>query len=333
MTHVDNELGWHLCTSTKGLSISHGEPPRSSSYKKKIKVILFLITIVITILIFVYFSGYKFVSDFAPYIASIPFIFFLFCFAPTTNYLKYLIININRRSYSLFINRIRLDRRDQRMPCYLFKAEIEHESGSDLYKVYLGPSEFLDVEEPSEDFNPLVWETTDEQEAEQIVDELRQCGIGDKDFERQHPIIHRNKKTGLLLLAGYIVCFVALFSYLFIFIRPELLNNPDSIKPHLKFIRAFLIFGLLNVIVYAGYKIWFGLQVMKHRQIPPPEIIIFFDTKLFQGDTAVKRGRRIVVIAIIFIILSLIGGIYVHYNLEKLLGLQNNQEIKTTQNQ
>jgi hypothetical protein len=332
MKSFKNELGWHFYTSTKGLSITHGEPPKSSPRKRNIKVILFLIILVITILVFVYLSDHKLVYDFAPFIASIPFFFLIICFSSTNNFLKYLVISVNRRSYTLFINRVRLDRRDQGMPCYLFKTETEHESDSDLYRVYLRPSEFLEVEEPSEDFNPLVWETTDEQEASLIVDEFCQCGVGETDPEKQHPVIHRNKKTGLLLLAGYILCFIAMLAYLFVFIRPELLNKPDSIKPLLKFIRAFLIFGLFSIIIYAGYQVWFGMMVIKYRQIPPPRMLILFDTKYFQGDIAVKRGRRIVITAAIIIILSLIGGIYVHYNLESLIGLQNIQDIKAIQN-
>lgn len=331
MAKIENDLGWYFVGDNRVISIIHRDPAKWSRPKH----------IVIATLLFSLFA----ISSLG--IISLPKdslekAFFLISWLITTvslslyskTVLKSIIVSVNRKSYSLIINSINNYRRNQQLPCYLFKAELEHTSDSNLYRVYLRPSEFLEIDEPSEKLNPLVWESYDIQEASQILDELCQCGIGDKDFEKQHPLIHRNKKFGLLVLVCYILSFIAMFFYLFIFIRPELINNPDSIKPILHLIQAFLIFIILSIIAYAGYRIWFGLKVIKHRQIPPPTKIRLFSTKLFQGEKAVRRGRNMVILALITIIISLIGAIYFDYKLHEMFPSQDSQETLTTsQNQ
>jgi hypothetical protein len=330
MKRFKNDLGWYFYKSRSGLGIRRKDPSRKSLRNRIIKALLFWIIAAIGTY-FITISKEGCPPEIALSIITILTLIVLI-FSLLGKIWLLGIISLQRNTYSLVINGVVINnpRRDQRLLSYLFKTEIEHESESGLYKVYLRPSEFLDIEGQSEDFNPLVWETKDEQEASLIMEELHQCGVGEKDFEKQHPVIRRNKKAGLLVSICYIFCFIALVFYLLEFIKPEITNNPNSIKPYLHFIKAFLIFGLLSFIVYACYKIWFGLMVIKHRQIPPPKAIVFLDTRLYQGEKAVKRGKNIVAFGIITIVISLTVAIYADYKLKAMIPSQNNQQILTT---
>lgn len=321
-------MGWYFYKSRSGLWIRCKDPSKKALRKWIIKVMPFWV-----ILAIYSFVGLSLKEGYQPIItvsAAIGIIIIPALICLSGKFWLLQILFINRKSYSLINHSVHIDRRDQRLPCYLLNTEISHESDSDLYRVYLRPSEFLKIEGPSEDWNSLVWESIDAKEASQIVEELCQCGIGDKDFEKQHPIIYRNKKIGFLILGCYILCFIALIFFIMQFIKPDLTNNPDSIKPLLHLIQSVVIFVFFSIIAYSGYKIWFGMLVIKHRQIPPPEMIILFDTKLFQGEKAVKRGRTMVAKSIVIIVLSLIGTIYLHYNMGKVLGIPGNQETITT---
>lgn len=329
MKSFKNELGWYF----KGYEIRRKCPSKKSLSNHIVKEILIWVITLIILFAVMIAKGF-------PLIFALSLITFSSLFFGIIGILRKFwllrILSFQPRTNSLILNDVIINnpRKNQRLPCYLFKAEIDHESDSDLYRVYLRPSEFLEIEGNSQLQNVLVWETTDEQEAEQIVDELRQCGIGETDFEKQHPVVPGNKKIGLFVLVCYILCLLAvMFLYIKPSVKSEMANNPDSIEPLLLVSQFVLIFGLLSIVIYACYNIWFGLMAIKHHQIPAPGTIFFGDMRLFQGDIAVKRGRRTVVTAAAIIILSLIGGIYVHYNLESLIGMQNNQEIKTTQNQ
>ncbi|MBN1975171.1 MAG: hypothetical protein JW787_16125 [Sedimentisphaerales bacterium] len=249
--------------------------------------------------------------------------------------MKYLVISVNHLSSSLIINGVTINRygQNKQIPCYLFKAEIDHTTESGLYRVYLRPSEFLEVEEPSEDWNPLVWETTDEKEAAEIVEELCQCGVGETNPEKQCQVIPGNKKIGIAVLTCWILCLLAIIFYLMHSIQSEI-SNPNSIESPLLLVKTVVIFGLLSFIVYACYKIWFGYLAIKHRQIPPPNTIVFLDTIFFKGEKAVKHGRKIVAFGFIAIVVGLLIAIYADYKLKEMIPNQNNQQTLTTnQNQ
>jgi len=63
-----------------------------------------------------------------------------------------------------------------------------------------------------------------------------------------------------------------------------------------------------------------GWQVIKHRQIPPPGTKVIVDTKVLEGDKAVTRGRLIIAISLVLIVLGLFGGLYFPYKLGKVFG-------------
>ncbi len=316
MKRFQNDLGWYF----NGVEIRRKNPSKKSLRNRILKTVLtWLIIAIIT------FFGLIAKEGCSPEVALtiiIPLFIIIAIIGILSKFWLLKIITIQRRISSMIINGINI-------PCYLLKAEIDHDSESGLYRVYLRPSEFFQIEEPSQDFNPLVWETIDEQETTEIVEELHLCGVGEKDFEKQHPIIPGNRKIGIAVLVCWILCLFAVMFFLKQSKQFET-SNPNSIETILLLTKTVGIFGLFTVIAYAGYNIWFGLMAIKDRQIPSPRTIFFGEMRLFQGEIAVKRGRKIVVFGVVAIVISLIAAVYVEYKLNELTHAQNNNQTLTT---
>ncbi|MBN2590933.1 MAG: hypothetical protein JXA96_13795 [Sedimentisphaerales bacterium] len=320
MKRLQNDLGWYFT----GLEIRRKDPSKKHLRNRIIKAILtWLIIAIIT------FFGIIAKEGCSPEVALtiiIPLFLIIAIIGILSKFWLLKIITIQRRTSCMIINGVNI-------PCYLFKAEIDHDSESGLYKVYLRPSEFLKTDEYSEDWNPLIWESTNAQEAAQIIDELHQCDVGEKDFEKQHPVIPGNRIIGIAVLVCWILCLFTIMFFLKQSKQSET-SNPNSIETILLLTKTVGIFGLFTVIAFAGYNIWFGLMAIKDRQIPSPRTIFFGEMRLFHGDMAVRRGRKIVGFGVVAIVISLIAAICIDYKLKEIIHSQNNQQTLTTnQNQ
>ena len=97
------------------------------------------------------------------------------------------------------------------------------------------------------------------------------------------------------------------------------LEDPDVL---LRIIRIVIAFIFLSIVPFGLYMCRLGWRVIKHKQMPPPGTKVLVDTKVLEGDKAVTRGRLIIALAMLLIVLGLYGGLYFPYKLGKVFGEQ-----------
>ena len=139
----------------------------------------------------------------------------------------------------------------------------------------------------------------------------------------QERIIKEDKKIRMLVILAYIVSVLVLAVSL-MWILPWSEGRLEQIEPQiaLRIIRIVIAFIFLSIIPFGAYLCLFGWRVIKHRQMPPPGTKVVVDTKVLKGDKAVTRGRLIIVMAFVFIVLGLFGGLYFPYKFGKVFGEQ-----------
>ena len=79
-------------------------------------------------------------------------------------------------------------------------------------------------------------------------------------------------------------------------------------------VTATLFLGLVPCAVYL-YR--FGRRAVECRRIPPPGTRFIRSTRVCEGEPAVVRGRAVMVLAILLLILSLVASVFLPYCLEQ----------------
>ena len=172
----------------------------------------------------------------------------------------------------------------------------------------------------------LAWESATEAEAIKVAEEFRLNGIGMESAQGQGQaikIIRADKRIRMLVLLGYLVP-VIIFTVLIGWILSRGEGRPKQVEPEvlLRFIQIVIAFIFLSTIPFGLYLLRFGWRVIKYRQMPPPGTKVIVDTKVLEGDKAVTRGRLIIAISLVLIVLGLFGGLYFPYKLGKVFGEQ-----------
>ena len=128
----------------------------------------------------------------------------------------------------------------------------------------------------------------------------------------------------MLVLAGYLISVIVLAIWMLLWSESKLeqVKEPQVL---LRIIRIVIAFIFLSIVPFGLYMCRFGWRVIKHRQMPPPGMKVIVDTKVLESDKAVTRGRLIIAISLVLIVLSLYGGLYFPYKLGKVFDKQITQ--------
>ena len=144
-----------------------------------------------------------------------------------------------------------------------------------------------------------------------------------------------DKRIRTLIILAYIVAMLVSM-ILVVWILPWSEGKLEQIEPGimLRIIQIVIAFILLSIIPFGLYMCRFGWLVIKHEQMPPPGTKVIVDTRVLEGNKAVIRGKIIVAIFLILIIVGLYGGLYFPYKLEKIFSEKINQSAPkaTSQN-
>jgi hypothetical protein len=141
--------------------------------------------------------------------------------------------------------------------------------------------------------------------------------------EKTVKVIKADKRIRLLVILSYIIS-VLILAVLVGWILPWSEGRLKQAEPEvmLRIIRIVIAFIFLSIVPFGLYMCLFGWRVIKHRQMPPPGTKVVVDTKVLKGDKAVTRGRLIIVMAFVLIVLGLFGGLYFPYKFGKVFGEQ-----------
>ena len=211
-----------------------------------------------------------------------------------------------------------------KMSFSMLKVETDVSSETGRYMVFLRSTEQSSKDSASvyDMFECLSWESENEEEAYQVAEKLRSLGIGSEDPKKER-LVPANKKACRLLLAGHIVSLVILLVFISFMARKYNYRVEDNellgALRFMKIIKIIIAFIFFSIMPYAVYLIRIGWRAVKYQHMPPPETIIIMNTKILDGVAAIKRGRILITIGILLLALSLIGGLFLTYMLERIL--------------
>jgi hypothetical protein len=134
-------------------------------------------------------------------------------------------------------------------------------------------------------------------------------------------IVRADRRTQVVVLVAWLAC-VAVGTVLMLWIIPAgqaHLEQQDA-RTALRYVQVLLAVLFLSLVPIAGYMLRFGRRVVQSGQMPPPGTKVIMDTKVIEGDAAATRGRIMTVLATVLLVLALLGGLYLPYRLEQLLG-------------
>lgn len=136
----------------------------------------------------------------------------------------------------------------------------------------------------------------------------------------------------MLVIIAYIVSIVVVVMLVW-WILPWGEGKLEQAEPEvmLRIIRIVFTFIFLSIVPFGLYMCRLGWRVIKHRQMPPPGTKVIVDTKVLEGNKAVTRGKLIVAISLLLIVLGLYGGLYFPYKLGKVFGEQISQQAPQTE--
>ena len=149
------------------------------------------------------------------------------------------------------------------------------------------------------------------------------------NIQRHEQVIKADKRTRRFVFLAYLASVLVLAVWALPWSESKLKQVENS-EVLLRIIRIVIAFIFLSIVPFGMYLCWFGWRVIRHRQIPPPGTKVIVDTKVIEGDKAVTRGRLIIAISLLLVVLGLFGGLYFPYKLGKVFGEQIRQTVPHT---
>jgi hypothetical protein len=156
---------------------------------------------------------------------------------------------------------------------------------------------------------------------------------GRQGQENKAIMIKADKRIRTLIILAFIIA-VLVMVVLLVWILPwgedrlEKLDDPEVL---LRIIRIVIAFIFLSIVPLGLYMYRFGWRIIKHKQIPPPGTKVIIDMKVLEGEKAVTRGKIIIAVSLVLIIVGLYGGLYFPYKLGKVFGEKINQKSQQTE--
>lgn len=141
------------------------------------------------------------------------------------------------------------------------------------------------------------------------------------DTQIQEHAIKADKRIRKFVILAYIVA-VLVILVLTMWILPWSEGKLEQTEPEvmLRIIRIVIAFIFLSIVLFGLYMCRFGWRVIRHKKMPPPGTKVIVDTKVLEGDKAVMRGKIIIAVSLVLIIVGLYGGLYFPYKLKKVFG-------------
>lgn len=150
--------------------------------------------------------------------------------------------------------------------------------------------------------------------------------MGTHDVQNPEHVFKADKRIRTIVIIAWIAC-VLVGLILLRWVVPWGQDQLKRVEPAqaLRIMQIIIAFIFLSTIPFSACLYWFGRQVIKYRQMPPPGMRVIRTTRILDGHDAVKRGRMITGIALLLLVIGLAGGLYMPYKLGKVFGERNRQ--------
>jgi len=141
------------------------------------------------------------------------------------------------------------------------------------------------------------------------------------DVQSQEHVIKADKLVRTIIVVAWIVC-VILGVVMVKWVVPWGQDRLEKAEPAkaLRIMQVVIAFIFLSTLPFSACLYWLGRRAVVYRQMPPPGTRVIKNTRLLEGDNAVKRGRLIMGIAVVLLAVALAGGLYMPYKLGKVFG-------------
>ncbi|MES9828948.1 MAG: hypothetical protein ABW201_11825 [Candidatus Thiodiazotropha sp.] len=142
-------------------------------------------------------------------------------------------------------------------------------------------------------------------------------------------------KADLIYRRRFFVSLILLIGGLFIAIWAGLLNLGSYLDgleggEWLKRFRLLFIVILTPVLLLGVYFIYFGLNVVRAGEFPPPGHKVISDTNIQEGKWAILRGRVLVLLGVCMFLISFYGAVIVPNQFEKMMNENISGEVSNT---
>jgi hypothetical protein len=150
--------------------------------------------------------------------------------------------------------------------------------------------------------------------------------------ENAAKVIKADERIRTLIILAYIVA-VLVVVVLVVWILPLGRGKLEQTEPEvmLRIIQIVIAFIFLSIVPFGLYMFRLGWRIIKHTQMPPLGTKVIVDTKVLEGDKAVTRGKIIIAVSLVLIIVGFYGGLYFPFKLGKVFGEKINRQSTHTE--
>ena len=140
------------------------------------------------------------------------------------------------------------------------------------------------------------------------------------DTDREQRIIKADRRVRIVLAVCVVILFLvgALATSLIPRVQSYLQGQDPRVA--LRVLQGFTAVVFLSFLPIGGYLFWFGRRAVRSRQMPPPGTWVIHDTRVIEGDRAVRRGQGLMALAIVLSTVVLFAGLWLPYKFGKAFG-------------
>jgi len=133
-------------------------------------------------------------------------------------------------------------------------------------------------------------------------------------------IIQANRKYRTIVLIAIVLC-ICVGAALIQWVFPLAMRYLLELEPHksIRILQAAICLVFLSVLPIALYIWLFGRKVVKSQRMPPPGTKVIKNTRITEGRSATIRGKILMLLALLLLILALAGGIWLPWKLGEIM--------------
>ena len=95
-------------------------------------------------------------------------------------------------------------------------------------------------------------------------------------------------------------------------------QNPEYLVENVNLVVIVMTILILPVIAASLYLAWLGFIIIKHQRFPPQDLTLIRDTRIYEGQSALIRGRIVLALSMVVFVAAASIPVLIWYILEEL---------------